>query len=121
MTPERSVRLARVVRVVAICHGGVRNDNELVQLCPDSALRSGTASSFSPECRGLSDLIGPNPEHETNHGEVALSPKSLIGRRVSPRPGRPIRFRELTLECLMSLRDAAALAIWSKQINPHAP
>ena len=106
--------------VVPLRDGGVRDHNHVVKLCPDPALCSSAASGFHRQARGLSDLIRSYPEDETDHRTAFDSP-ALISGRVSPWPGGAIRFGQLMLEGSMSLRNAAALAVWSKQIDPDAP
>jgi hypothetical protein len=86
-----SVGLPRIVGVVTICHGGIRDDHHVVELRPNSARGSSVASRFSCESGGLSDLVGSHPKHETNHWTPLYS-EALIGRRVSRPPGYTIRF-----------------------------
>jgi hypothetical protein len=121
MPPERSVGLPRVLGVVAICHGGVRNDQHVVQLRPDSALGSSLASSFGRKRCRPSDLIGPHPKHETNNWTITDPPAAPIGHRVFRLPCYAIGFGELTLKSFMGRHNTGTVVIWREQINPHAP
>jgi hypothetical protein len=83
MTPEhgaaRSVGLLRVMVAVTVCNDCTRNDRHVVQLGPDSAIRSSLTGGLGRERRGLSDVIGCHPKDESDHRMVTLSPEALIG------------------------------------------
>jgi hypothetical protein len=100
--------------------GRARQHHHVIELRPDPARGSGSASRIDGERRCPSNVIGSHPEHETDHGPT-LDSKALIGGRVSRAPRHAVRSGQLTLEGLVSRRDVVAGWIRGEQIDAHAP